>query len=209
VVGLVAGAGLRQQMKPSRRTASLAVGAAATWLLVHASGWSAANGFPLRYFAAAFGLGSLALGSYASDLGWGSRRSHWFAAFGLVALQGWAAWSFSAHFSTGAKGRLDRVQAEALAVALASERQPAAVMGSYWNAYLVDGLSGKVVGLPFEGEHCRNRRYEGAVLNADSVAFIGNGWLDVLPDSLNQYGRVWTAAGSATEVNGVRYRWYR
>lgn len=209
LVGLVAGAGLRQQIKPSRRTASLAVGAAATWLLVHASGWSAANGFPLRYFAAAFGLGALALGSYASDLGWGTRRSHWFAALGLVALQGWAAWSFSAHFSTGAKGRLDRVQAEALAVALASERQPAAVMGSYWNAYLVDGLSGKVVGLPFEGEHCRNRRYEGAVLNADSVAFIGNGWLDVLPDSLNQYGRVWTAAGSAAEVNGVRYRWYR
>jgi hypothetical protein len=56
VVGLVAGAGLRQQMKPSKRTASLAVGAAATWLLVHASGWSAANGFPLRYFATAFGL---------------------------------------------------------------------------------------------------------------------------------------------------------
>ena len=82
-------------------------------------------------------------------------------------------------------------------------------MGSYWNSYLVDGLSTKVVGLPFDGEHGRNRRYAGAVLNADSVAFIGNGWLDVLPDSLNQYGRVWTAAGSAVEVNGVRYRWYR
>jgi hypothetical protein len=142
-------------------------------------------------------------------LGWGSRRSHWFTALGLVALQGWAAWSFSAHFSTGAKGRIDRAQAEALAVALTSERQSAAVMGSYWNTYLVDGVSSKVVGLPFEGEHCRNRHYEGAVLNADSVAFIGNGWLDVLPNSLHQYGRVWNAAGSAAEVNGVRYRWYR
>jgi hypothetical protein len=74
---------------------------------------------------------------------------------------------------------------------------------------LVDGLSGKVVGLPFEGEHCRNRRYAGAVVNADSVAFIGNGWLDVLPDSLHQYGRTWNAAGSTAEANGVRYRWYR
>jgi hypothetical protein len=142
-------------------------------------------------------------------LGWGSRRSHWFTALGLVALQGWAAWSFSAHFSTGAKGRIDRAQAEAFCEVLERTNTSTAVMGSYWNAYLVDGLSGKVVGLPFEGEHCRNRRYEGAVLNADSVAFIGNGWLDVLPDSLNQYGRVWTAAGSAVEVNGVRYRWYR
>lgn len=189
-------------------TRALALAAVASWAAVHASGWNAANGFPLRYFAASFTWGALALLSYLHDGGHTKRPAVALGLLGLWGLQAWAAWSFTTQFSTGAQGRLPRAEAEVLLREVLARDSEAVFIGSYWNSYLLDGLSPKALGLPHEGDHCRDRRYLQEVLNKPVVVAVAAGWLEVLPDTLRQYGTTWVKSGPTEHSSGTDYARY-
>ena len=189
-------------------TRALALAAVASWAAVHASGWNAANGFPLRYFAASFTWGALALLSYLHDGGHTKRPAVALGLLGLWGLQAWAAWSFTTQFSTGAQGRLPRAEAEVLLREVLARDSEAVFIGSYWNSYLLDGLSPKALGLPHEGDHCRDRRYQQEVLNKPVVVAVAAGWLEVLPDTLRQYGTTWVKSGPTEHSSGTDYARY-
>jgi hypothetical protein len=189
-------------------TRALALAAVASWAAVHASGWNAANGFPLRYFAASFTWGALALLSYLHDGGHTKRSAVALGLLGLWGLQAWAAWSFTTQFSTGAQGRLPRAEAEVLLREVLARDSEAVFIGSYWNSYLLDGLSPKALGLPHERDHCRDRRYQQEVLNKPVVVAVAAGWLEVLPDTLRQYGTTWVKSGPTEHSSGTDYARY-
>lgn len=189
-------------------TRALALAAVASWAAVHASGWNAANGFPLRYFAASFTWGALALLSYLHDGGHTKRPAVALGLLGLWGLQAWAAWSFTTQFSTGAQGRLPRAEAEVLLREVLARDSEAVFVGSYWNSYLLDGLSPKALGLPHEGDHCRDRRYLQEVLDKPVVVAVAAGWLEVLPDTLRQYGTTWVKSGPTEHSSGTDYARY-
>lgn len=189
-------------------TRALALAAVASWAAVHVSGWNAANGFPLRYFAASFTWGALALLSYLHDGGHTKRPAVALGLLGLWGLQAWAAWSFTTQFSTGAQGRLPRAEAEVLLREVLARDSEAVFIGSYWNSYLLDGLSPKALGLPHEGDHCRDRRYQQEVLNKPVVVAVAAGWLEVLPDTLRQYGTTWVKSGPTEHSSGTDYARY-
>ena len=189
-------------------TRALALAAVASWAAVHASGWNAANGFPLRYFAASFTWGALALLSYLHDGGHTKRPAVALGLLGLWGLQAWAAWSFTTQFSTGAQGRLPRAEAEVLLREVLARDSEAVFIGSYWNSYLLDGLSPKALGLPHEGDHCRDRRYQQEVLDKPVVVAVAAGGLEVLPDTLRQYGTTWVKSGPTEHSSGTDYARY-
>ena len=189
-------------------TRALALAAVASWAAVHVSGWNAANGFPLRYFAASFTWGALALLSYLHDGGHTKRPAVALGLLGLWGLQAWAAWSFTTQFSTGAQGRLPRAEAEVLLREVLARDSEAVFIGSYWNSYLLDGLSPKALGLPREGDHCRDRRYQQEVLDKPVVVAVAAGWLEVLPDTLRQYGTTWVKSGPTEHSSGTDYARY-
>ena len=189
-------------------TRALALAAVASWAAVHASGWNAANGFPLRYFAASFTWGALALLSYLHDGGHTKRPAVALGLLGLWGLQAWAAASFTTQFSTGAQGRLPRAEAEVLLREVLARDSEAVFIGSYWNSYLLDGLSPKALGLPHEGDHCRDRRYQQEVLDKPVVVAVAAGWLEVLPDTLRQYGTTWVKSGPTEHSSGTDYARY-
>ena len=189
-------------------TRALALAAVASWAAVHVSGWNAANGFPLRYFAASFTWGALALLSYLHDGGHTKRPAVALGLLGLWGLQAWAAWSFTTQFSTGAQGRLPRAEAEVLLREVLARDSEAVFIGSYWNSYLLDGLSARALGLPHEGDHCRDRRYQQEVLDKPVVVAVAAGWLEVLPDTLRQYGTTWVKSGPTEHSSGTDYARY-
>ena len=189
-------------------TRALALAAVASWAAVHVSGWNAANGFPLRYFAASFTWGALALLSYLHDGGHTKRPAVALGLLGLWGLQAWAAAAFTTQFSTGAQGRLPRAEAEVLLREVLARDSEAVFIGSYWNSYLLDGLSPKALGLPHEGDHCRDRRYQQEVLDKPVVVAVAAGWLEVLPDTLRQYGTTWVKSGPTEHSSGTDYARY-
>jgi hypothetical protein len=206
VLWVITGWVRRTSTSPLTRTLLLA--ALASWAAVHASGWNAANGFPLRYFAASFAWGALALLSYLHDGEHTKRPAAALGLLGLWGLQAWAAWSFTTQFSTGAQGRLERAQAEVLLREVLARDPEAVFIGSYWNSYLLDGLSPHAYGLPHEGEHCRNRSYAQEVLKKPEWVAVSAGWLEVLPDTLRQYGTTWVKSGPTVHSEGTDYARY-
>ncbi|MFM6997839.1 MAG: hypothetical protein ACKOX0_01235 [Bacteroidota bacterium] len=207
-VFLIAVWGWVRRVHASALTRTLGFATLASWAVVHASGWNAANGFPLRYFAAAYGWGALAALSYVRDGGHTRRPALGMGLCGLWALQAWAAWSFTTQFATGAKGRLTRIEAVELLRELEPQSDSVVFVGSYWNSYLLDALSARALGLPHEGDHCRDRRYLQEVLNKPVVVAVAAGWLEVLPDTLTQYGTKWVKRGPTEHSAGTDYARY-
>ena len=207
MLGLVVFGWLRPQ-RVKALTWTLAFASLGSWAAVHLSGWSAVNGFPLRYFSAAFGFGGLALLSYLSDLGISKKPLVRAGTLALLVVQVWAAWSFNRTFSTGAKGRLTRLQAEELLEREGRSDDSIAFIASYWNSYLLDGLSPQAVGIPHENDHCRERRYLNEVLDQNEIIAVAAGWVEVLPDTLQQYGVTWIKMGETQTTAGTDYARY-
>ena len=207
MLGLVVFGSLRPQ-RVKALTWTLAFASLGSWAAVHLSGWSAVNGFPLRYFSAAFGFGGLALLSYLSDLGISKKPLVRAGTLALLVVQVWAAWSFNRTFSTGAKGRLTRLQAEELLEREGRSDDSIAFIASYWNSYLLDGLSPQAVGIPHENDHCRERRYLNEVLDKNEIIAVAAGWVEVLPDTLQQYGVTWIKMGETQTTAGTDYARY-
>lgn len=198
-------------LRPKRIKAltwTLGLASLGSWAVVHLSGWSAVNGFPLRYFSAAFGFGGLAVLSCLSDLGISKKPFVRAGTVALLVMQVWAAWSFNRTFSTGAKGRLTRVQAEVLLDREGRSDDSLAFIASYWNSYLLDGLSPQAIGIPHENDHCRERRYLNEVLDQNEIIAIAAGWVEVLPDTLQQYGVTWIKMGETQTTTGTDYARY-
>jgi len=198
-------------LRPKRIKAltwTLGLASLGSWAVVHLSGWSAVNGFPLRYFSAAFGFGGLAVLSCLSDLGISKKPFVRAGTVALLVMQVWAAWSFNRTFSTGAKGRLTRVQAEVLLDREGRSDDTLAFIASYWNSYLLDGLSPQAIGIPHENDHCRERRYLNEVLDQNEIIAIAAGWVEVLPDTLQQYGVTWIKMGETQTTTGTDYARY-
>jgi len=200
--------GWQRPQRVKALTWTLAFASLGSWAAVHLSGWSAVNGFPLRYFSAAFGFGGLALLSYLSDLGISKKPLVRAGTLALLVVQVWAAWSFNRTFSTGAKGRLTRVQAEELLKREGRSDDSIAFIASYWNSYLLDGLSPQAVGIPHENDHCRERRYLNEVLDQNEIIAVAAGWVEVLPDTLQQYGVTWIKMGETQTTAGTDYARY-
>ena len=207
MLGLVVFGWLRPQ-RVKALTWTLAFASLGSWTAVHLSGWSAVNGFPLRYFSAAFGFGGLALLSYLSDLGISKKPLVRAGTLALLVVQVWAAWSFNRTFSTGTKGRLTRLQAEELLEREGRSDDSIAFIASYWNSYLLDGLSPQAVGIPHENDHCRERRYLNEVLDQNEIIAVAAGWVEVLPDTLQQYGVTWIKMGETQTTAGTDYARY-
>ena len=207
MLGLVVFGWLRPK-RVKALTWTLGFASLGSWAAVHLSGWSAVNGFPLRYFSAAFGFGGLALLSYLSDLGISKKPFVRAGTLALLVVQVWAAWSFNRTFSTGAKGRLTRLQAEELLEREGRSDDSLAFIASYWNSYLLDGLSPQAVGIPHENDHCRERRYLNEVLDQNEIIAVAAGWVEVLPDTLQQYGVTWIKMGETQTTAGTDYARY-
>lgn len=208
MIAILVAWGLIRRTPASALTRTLALATLASWAAVHASGWNAANDFPLRYFAAAYGWGALAVLSYLRDSGRITRPSLAVVLIGLWGLQAWAAWSFTTQFSTGARGRLSRAQAVELLREAQNNSGSVAFIGSYWNSYLLDGLSGTARGVPHEGDYCRDRRHLTEVLYHGEVIAVAAGWLEVLPDTLRQYSTTWVKRGPTVKSDGTDYARY-
>ena len=207
MLGLVVFGWLRPK-RVKALTWTLGLASLGSWAVVHLSGWSAVNGFPLRYFSAAFGFGGLAVLSCLSDLGISKKPFLRAGTVALLVMQVWAAWSFNRTFSTGAKGRLTRLQAEALLDREGRSDDSLAFIASYWNSYLLDGLSPQAIGIPHENDHCRERRYLNEVLDQNEIIAIAAGWVEVLPDTLQQYGVTWIKMGETQTTTGTDYARY-
>ncbi len=207
MLGLVVFGWLRPQ-RVKALTWTLGFASLGSWAAVHLSGWSAVNGFPLRYFSAAFGFGGLALLSYLSDIGISKKPLVRAGTLALLVIQVWAAWSFNRTFSTGAKGRVTRLQAEELLEREGGSDDSIAFIASYWNSYLLDGLSPQAVGIPHENDHCRERRYLNEVLDQNEIIAVAAGWVEVLPDTLQQYGVTWIKMGETQTTAGTDYARY-
>lgn len=207
MLGLVVFGFLRPQ-RAKALTWTLGFASLGSWAAVHLSGWSAVNGFPLRYFSAAFGFGGLAVLSYLTDLGISKRAFVRAGTVALLVVQIYAAWSFNRTFRTGAKGRLARVQAEELLKREGRSDDSIAIIASYWNSYLLDGLSPQAIGIPHDNDHCRDRRYLNEVLDQNEIIVVAAGWLEVLPDTLQQHGVVWIKKGETQTTSGTDYARY-
>jgi hypothetical protein len=207
ILGLVVFGWLRPR-RVKALTWTLGLASLGSWAVVHLSGWSAVNGFPLRYFSAAFGFGGLAVLSCLSDLGISKKPFVRTGTVALLVMQVWAAWSFNRTFSTGAKGRLTRLQAEVLLDREGRSDDSLAFIASYWNSYLLDGLSPQAIGIPHENDHCRERRYHNEVLDQNEIIAIAAGWVEVLPDTLQQYGVTWIKMGETQTTTGTDYARY-
>ena len=207
MLGLVVFGSLRLQ-RVKALTWTLGFASLGSWAAVHLSGWSAVNGFPLRYFSAAFGFGGLAVLSYLTDLGISKRAFVRAGTVALLVVQIYAAWSFNRTFRTGPKGRLTRLQAEELLEREGRSDDSIAFIASYWNSYLLDGLSPQAVGIPHENDHCRERRYLNEVLDQNEIIAVAAGWVEVLPDTLQQYGVTWIKMGETQTTAGTDYARY-
>ena len=207
VLGLVF-FGLLRPQRAKALTWTLGFASLGSWAAVHRAGWNAVNGFPLRYFSAAFGFGGLAVLSYLTDLGFSKKAFVRAGMLALLVVQVYAALSFNRAFHTGAKGRLARVQAEEFLKREVRSDDSIAIIASYWNSYLLDGLSPQAIGIPHENDHCRDRRYLDEVLDQNEIIVVAAGWLEVLPDTLQQYGVVWIKKGETQTTSGTHYARY-
>jgi len=63
------------------------------------------------------------------------------------------------------------------------------VIGNYWNSYIISVTNPEqIVATPEEFSSVRNRSMAYKVMERDTIYLIRDGWYDVFPDSLSQFG---------------------
>ena len=63
------------------------------------------------------------------------------------------------------------------------------IIGNYWNSYINSVTNpDQVIATPDDRSSVRNRQMAYEVMKRDTVYIIRDGWFDVFPDSLNQFG---------------------
>jgi len=74
------------------------------------------------------------------------------------------------------------------------------IIGNYWNSYINSVTNpDQIVATPDDHSSVRNRGMAARVMQCDTIYIIRDGWFEIFPDSLNQFG-------SALYKNGDEFR---
>lgn len=196
--------------KLSKLLLIFALTALGSWFLVHISHWNTAMYMPQRYFTSAYFFGIVTLILAHKEL----RSAYPFLKVPAVIIVGMhlnASYQAYKRFDTGAFNRVDRGQAEYLIREAREERglDRLAVIGSYWNTYLLDGLSEQVIAIPRKGDQVRDYRVLPEIKAQEHFLIIANDWLETMPDTLNQYQISMQRNSEVFQLDEIKYAYYQ
>ena len=84
------------------------------------------------------------------------------------------------------------------------------IIGNYWNSYIISVTKpDQIIATPDELSSVRNRAMAYKVMERDTIYLIRDGWYDVFPDSLSQFGTLLYKNGEEFRMgdcNVCRYR---
>lgn len=201
--------GRRKRTAFLKQTKVLLLAGLISFIMIHISHWNHLMGLPMRYFTSAYIWFILGLISGYKDLKLEMGFSLMLAGpLSLSILS--ASLIYQAQFDTGAEGRIERLEAEDLIVQQLPENgEQLSVLGSYWNSYLLDALSDRVVAMPRQGAYIRDYRMQEQWAAAQKFLVIGNDWLDAFPERIEQHGVSLQKQGEPATIDGeIRYAIY-
>ncbi len=176
--------------------------ALATVLLVLLSHWSAINNYPNRYYTSAYFFLLLAIIWQAEALPWPKLKLG--LPFMLVILSA----ANGIYFVTQFTLEIDTLMTKKEMQQVVKEGE-FGVIGSYWNSHALDALSSNVVATPYDGFYLRMPEKVQAVMAQDSILVIKNGFLESLPDTLQQYGRTLVKSDKNRTLHEFEFAFYK
>ncbi len=200
---------LRDGKRPKRLILILFLASIGSWMIVHLSYWNYLMGQPMRYYTTAYFFGILAVFLSLKDQV-NFPKLNLMLALTLGLGISWSAYSFNRQYDTGSVDRLERVEAEYLIHEALHEKDldSIAIIGSYWNTYLPDGLSENVIAFPRKGSQVRYYRYLPQVQAQKDFLIIANTWLNRLPDTLVTYEMTLLKQSKDLKLNEFDYAYY-
>lgn len=173
-----------------------------TAILVLLSHWSALNNYPNRYFTSAYFFLLLALLMHAETLPW--RKTKQITTLVLTVLSACSGVYFVTQFTLEIDTLMTKTEMQAVV-----KKGRFGVIGSYWNSHALDALSPNVVATPYDGFYLRMPEKVQDVMTQDSILIIKNGFLESLPDTLDQYGQTLVKSGKNQTLHEFEFAFYK
>jgi hypothetical protein len=106
-------------------------------------------------------------------------------------------------------GRIDKFQATTLVKQLEGESlKGIGLLGTYWNAYLIDAFSSQILGMPCEGYEVRSFQYYYEVFERP-VVFLRNGCVPELSDTIYQHKQTLLKVSPVYRLDTLEYAYYK
>jgi hypothetical protein len=210
VIFLVVSA-FRKKEKLSRITYVFLATAVFSLLAVLVSNWSVKMGAPLRYYAPAYLFFMLFLVSALSDT-YPHKQWKLYLPLTVLALAVvCCSYLYVTTFTLRVKGRMTVQSAEKIYQQIRPlvPAKKFAIMGTYWNTYLIDALYPDLVGAPCFSYQMRHWFFLEEALKCEFIVMVGNGWLEELPPRLERYGYHFTKESPTFKKQEIYYALYR
>jgi hypothetical protein len=178
--------------------------------LIIFSNWSAEMGNPLRYYTYSYILFALGLFLIIDKLSLHLPKVA-FLAIILATFSLNASIQFNENYDPGAENRITRPEAELLIKTVKQElpdQESISVIGSYWNSYLIDGLSDNFIAFPREGEYIRDYRNLEKLQENRYFVLISNEWFDPFPEQLTEHQVVLKRLKVYAPIDEIQYALY-